>query len=176
MIDFVISVVSGGAAGAHFEAAQLMLAENTHMLTEHSKFSNCNVLAAYAACGNQPGCGDHRRGGRNGGGSCDGGADMINGEWDKRGIANGDHDFAVHKLNNIDKCWYPDPEYQKMNHLEKRRLYLNKKKQKKSSDWSGHKAPTSVNAVSITNSQLSKMYTPISSLETYVKNQDNCLK
>ena len=75
---------------------------------------------------------------------------MINGEWDKRFISNGDHDFAVHKLNNIDKCWYPDTEYQKINPLEKHRLYSNQKKQNKSSDWSKRKYPTSVNAVSIT--------------------------
>ena len=29
---------------------------------------------------------------------------------------------VVHKLNNIDKCWYPKPKYQKMNHLMKCRL------------------------------------------------------
>ena len=54
---------------------------------------------------------------------------------------------------------------------------MNQKKQKKSSDWSDRKAPTSVNAVSITmSSQMSKMSTSIASLATHVKNQDNCLK
>ena len=102
-----------------------MLAEHIRILTEHSKFSNRNVLATYAARGNQSGRGDHGRGGRNGGGGHGGSVGMLNGEWDKRGIANGDHDFAFHKLNNIDKLWYPNPEYQKINPLEKRRLYLN---------------------------------------------------
>ena len=102
---------------------------------------------------------------------------MINGEWDKRGIANGEHDFAVHNLNNIDKCCYPIPKYQKMNSMHKRRLYLNQEKQNKSSDWSERKAPTSVNAVSTTMiSQMSKIFTSIASLATHVKNQDNCLK
>ena len=45
-----------------------------------------------------------------------------------------------------------------MNPLEKRRLYLNQKKKNQSSDWSERKAPTSVNAVSITNSQLSAKF------------------
>ena len=102
-----------------------MLAEHIRMLTEISKFSNHNILAAYAACGDRSGCDDCGRGGHNGGGSHRGGAWMLNGEWDNRGIASGDHDFAAHKLNNVDKCWYPDPDYQKMNPLEKRRLHLN---------------------------------------------------
>ena len=44
-LDSVISVVSGGAVPADFEAAQLMLAENTCMLTEHSKLSSRNFSA-----------------------------------------------------------------------------------------------------------------------------------
>ena len=89
----------------YFEAVQLTLAEHICMLTEHSKFSNYNVLATYAARGNRPGYVDRRRGGRNDGGGRGGGASMLNGKWDKRGISNGDNDFAVHKLKNIDKCW-----------------------------------------------------------------------
>ena len=61
---------------------------------------------------------------------------MINGEWYNKVIANFDHEFAVHKLNNIDKCWYPDLEYQKINPPAKSRLYLNQQEQNKSSDWS----------------------------------------
>ena len=101
---------------------------------------------------------------------------MLNGEWDNRGIASGDHDFAAHKLNNVDKCWYPDPDYQKMNPLEKRRLHLNQQKKKKYSDWYKHNSPISINAVSITNTQVSEMSTSISGLETHFKNQDNRLK
>ena len=44
-------------------------------------------------------------------------------------LPNGDHNFAFYKLSNIDKCWYPDTEYQKMNYLEKRRLYFNQQKE-----------------------------------------------
>ena len=99
---------------------------------------------------------------------------MINFEWNNRGTANGDHDFAVHKLNNIYKCWHPDTEYQKMNPLEKRRLYLIQKNKNKSSDWYKRKALTSVNALSITmSSQMYKMSTSIASLDNHVKNQDN---
>ena len=101
---------------------------------------------------------------------------MLNGEWDRRGIVSGDYDFAAHKLNNIDKCWYPNPEYHKMNPLEKRRLYLNQKKKKESSDWSKRKSPTSINAVSFTNTQMPEIYTFIDILATHVKNQDNRLK
>ena len=75
------------------------------------------------------------------------GVGVLNGEWDNRVIANGDHDFVVHKLNYIDKYWNPDPGYQKMNPLEKRRIYLNQQKQKKSFDWSDCKASTSINTV-----------------------------
>ena len=82
-------------------------------------------MATYASYGNRPGRGDCRKGSCGDGGGRSGGAGMLNGEWDKRGIANGDHDFAFHKLNNIDKLWYPNPEYQKINPLDKRRLYLN---------------------------------------------------
>ena len=134
VIDSVISVVSDGAARAYFEAAQLMLSEQIRMLTESIKFSNRNVLETYAAHGNKPGSGDRGRGGRNGGAGRSDGANMLNGEYDNIGIANINHDFAVHNLNNIDKCWYPDPEYQKLNPLKKLRLYLNQQKQKKSSD------------------------------------------
>ena len=102
---------------------------------------------------------------------------MINCEWDNIGTANDDHDFAVHKLNNIEKCWYPHTEYQKMNPLEKCRLYFIHKKKKKSSDWYKRKALTSVNALSITMiSQMYEMSTSISSLDNHVKNQDNRLK
>ena len=102
---------------------------------------------------------------------------MLNGEWYKRGISNGDHEFAFNKTHNNGKCWYPNLEYQKMNPLEKLRLYLNQQKQKKSSDWYKRKAPTSVIAVYITMSyQMSKMSTSIASLATHVKNQDNRLK
>ena len=92
------------------------------MLTERSKFSSRNVSATYAARGNRPVHGDCGKGGRGGGGGRGGSDSMLNGEWYKRGIAKGDHEFAVHKLNIIDKLWYPNPEYQKMNLLEKRRL------------------------------------------------------
>ena len=102
-----------------------MLAEHIHMVTESSKFSSPNVLATYAAHGNRPGRGDRGKGGCGGGGDRGGGARMLNSEWDKRGIANGDRVFAVHRLKNIDKCWYPDPDYQNMDPLEKRRFYLN---------------------------------------------------
>ena len=102
---------------------------------------------------------------------------MINCEWDNIGTANDDHDFAVHKLNNVEKCWYPDTEYQKMNPLEKRRLYFIQKKKKKTSDWYKCKALTSVNALSITTiPQMYEMSTSISSLDNHVKNQDNRLK
>ena len=102
---------------------------------------------------------------------------MINCEWDNIGTANDDHDFAVHKLNNIEKCWYPHTKYQKMNPLEKCRLYFIHKKKKKSSDWYKRKALTSVNALSITMiSQMYEMSTSISSLDNHVKNQDNRLK
>ena len=131
MLDSVISVVSGRSARVDFEAVQLTLDEHICMLKEQSKFSNRNVLATYAARGNRPGHVDSRRGGRNEGRGRGGGASMLNGEWYKRGIAIGDNNFAVQKLNNIDKCWYPNPEYQKLNPLEKYRLYLNQKKQKK---------------------------------------------
>ena len=170
MLDSVIYVVSGGTAHADFEAAQLMLDNHIRMLTEHSKFSNRKVLETYTARVNRPGCGDCRRDVRSGG------SGILNGECDKRGISNGDHYFAVHRLKNIYKCWYTNPEYQKMNPLEKRRLSLNNQNQKKSSDWSERKAPISVNAVSITNSQLSEMSTSIAILATYFKNQDNRLK
>ena len=173
MLDSVIYVVSGGAALASFEAAQLMLAEQIRMLTEGSKFSNRNVLATYAARSKRSGHGDCGSGGYI---VSDGGSGMLNGEWDKKGIASGDHEFAAHKLNNIDKCWYPDPEYQKTNPPEKCRLYLNQQNQKKSSDWSERTYPTSVADVSITNSQMNEISAPISSLETHVKNQDNRLK
>ena len=64
-----------------------------------------------------------------------------------------------------------------MNPLEKRRIYLNQKNQKKSSNWSKRKSPTSFNAVYITMSyQLSEISTSIASLATHVKNQENCLK
>ena len=102
-----------------------MLAEYICMLTERSKLSNRNVSATYAARGNQPRCGDRGRGGRDVCGGHGVGANMLNSEWDKRGIANGDRVFAVHRLKNIDKCWYPDPDYQNMDPLEKRRFYLN---------------------------------------------------
>ena len=111
MLDSVISVVSRRAAHVDFEAVQLTLAEHIRMLIEHSKFSNRNVLATYAARGNRSGNVDCRRGGRNDGGGRDGGASMLNGEWDNSGISNGDDNFAVYKLNNIEKCWYPVPEY-----------------------------------------------------------------
>ena len=101
-----------------------MLVEHIQMLTERSKFSIVIVLATYAACGNQPGRGDCRKGGRGDSGGRSGGAGMRNGERDKRVISNGYHDFAVHKLNSIDNFWYPDPEYQNMNPQEKRKLYL----------------------------------------------------
>ena len=138
-----------------------MLAEHIRMLMERSKFSKRNFLETYAARGNQPGCGDHGRGVRSG---CGGGgrvvsAGMLNGELDNRGVDNGDNDFAFHSFNNIDKCCYPDPEYQKMNPLEKRRLYFIHKKKKKSSDWYKRKALTSVNALSIT--MISQMYVHI---------------
>ena len=110
MLDSVIYVVSGGAALASFEAAQLMLAEQIRMLTEGSKFSNRNVLATYAARSKRSGHGDCGSGGYI---VSDGGSGMLNGEWDKIGIDNSDNDFLVQKLNNIDKCWYPNPEYQK---------------------------------------------------------------
>ena len=154
-----------------------MLAEHIRMLPERSKFSSRTVLETYAACGNQSRRGDCGKCGRGGGGRRGRGSGIINGEWDNRGIANGDHDFAVHKLNRIDKWWYPNPEYQSMNPLEKRRLYLNQQKQNKLSNWSERRAPTSINAVSITMSfQMSEMSTYIASLATHVKNQDNCLK
>ena len=128
-------------------------------------------MATYAARGPLSGRGDLGRGG------CGGSGGMLNSEFDKRGITNGDHDFAVHKPNNIDKCWYPNPDYQYMNPLEKRRIYLNQKNQKKSSNWSKRKSPTSFNAVYITMSyQLSEISTSIASLATHVKNQENCLK
>ena len=127
-----------------------MLAEHIHMLTERSKFSSRNILATYAVLGKQPRRSDCGKGGSGGGGVRGGGDGMIDGEWDNRGIYNGNHDFVVHNLNNIDKCWYPNPEYQKMNSLEKHRFYLNHKKQKKSSDWSERKAPNFANSVSIT--------------------------
>ena len=104
-LDSRIYIFSGGAARSDFEAAQLILAEHICMLTECSKVINRNVLATYAARGNRPGRGDRGRGGRNGGDGRGGGAGTLNVKWDKRGISNGDHDFAVHKLNNIDKCW-----------------------------------------------------------------------
>ena len=110
-----------------FEAAQPMFSEHNHLLTKHSKSSSHNVSAICVARGNRPGRGYRERGGRSGGGFRGGGAGMLSGEWYKRGIANSDNDFAVNKLNKIDKCWYPDPEYQKMIPLEKRRLYLNQK-------------------------------------------------
>ena len=147
MLNSLISVVSSGDACADSEAVQLMLAEHILMLTECSKFSSRNVLSTYEARGSRYGHGDRGRGGYGGGGRRGGSSAILNGEWDKRGIANGDHDFAVHKLNNIEKCWYPNPEYQKMNPLEKRRLYLNQKKQEKSSDWSKRKTPPFVTAV-----------------------------
>ena len=176
IIDSVISIISDGSACTYFEASQLMLAEHIHMLKEHSKFRNCNVLATYAACGKQPGVSDRGRGGRNVGGGHGSGAGMMNGEWDKRGIANGDHEFAVQKLNSIDNCWYPESKYQKMNPLEKRRFYLNQKRYNKFPDWSESKAPTSVNDVSITNYKFSEFSTSISILATHVKKQDDCLK
>ena len=114
-IDSVISFVLGGSALADFESTQLMIAEHIPMLTERSKFSNRNVLATYAARDPRSGRGDCGRGDRGGSGGRSGGAGIITGEWDKRGIDNGNHDFVVHKLNNIGKCWYHDPEYQKMN-------------------------------------------------------------
>ena len=150
-----------------------MLAEHIHMLTERSKFSSRNILATYAVLGKQPRRSDCGKGGSGGGGVRGGGDGMIDGEWDNRGIYNGNHDFVVHNLNNIDKCWYPNPEYQKMNSLEKQRFYLNHKKQKKSSDWSERKAPTSVNAVYIAmSSQMSKTSISITSLATHDKNKD----
>ena len=88
-IDSVIFIVSGGAARADFEGAQLMLAEHICMSTERSKSSSRR--------------GDSGKCGRGGGGGRSGGAGILNGEWDKRGIANGDHYFAFHKLNNIKK-------------------------------------------------------------------------
>ena len=176
-LDYMISIVSGGSARVDFEASHLMLDEHIRMLTGRSKFSGHNVSTVYAARGNQPGRGDRGKGGCGGGGGRGGSAGMLNGEWDKRGISNGDHDFELHNMNNIDKCWYPDTEYQNMNPLEKLRLYLNQQNQKKSSDWYERKAPTSVNAVSITMSyQISEMTTSITSLANHVKNQDNRLK
>ena len=47
--NFVIYVVSGGAARADLEAAQLKISEHIYMLAEHSKFRSHNVLAEYAA-------------------------------------------------------------------------------------------------------------------------------
>ena len=61
ILDFVISVVSGGAAHADFESAQLMLTEHIYMLTEHTKFSKRNVSTTYAAHGNWPRRGDYIR-------------------------------------------------------------------------------------------------------------------
>ena len=159
MLNSLISVVSSGDARADSEAVQLMLAEHILMLTECSKFSSRNVLSTYEARGSRYGHGDCGRGGYGGGGRRGGSSVILNGEWDKRGIANGDHDFAVHKLNNIEKCWYPHTEYQKMNPLEKRRLYFIQKNKNKSSDWYKRKALTSVNALSIT--MISQMYVHI---------------
>ena len=80
-------------------------------------------------------------------------------------------------MNNTDNFWFPNPKYQKMKYLGKRRLCLNQQNQKKSSDCSESKDPTYVNAVSIKMiSQMSKMSTSITSLATHVKNQDNRLK
>ena len=76
----MISIVSGGAARADFEASQLMLTEHIYMLTERSKFSSRIFLATYAARGNQPGRGDHWEVGHGGYGGCGGGVDMLNGE------------------------------------------------------------------------------------------------
>ena len=147
------------------------------MLTERSKFSSRNISATYTARVPRSRRGDIVRGGCGGGCGRGDGVGMLNGEQDKRGISNGNHYFAVYKLNNIDKCWYPDPEYQNMNPLDKRRLYLNQQNQNKSSDWSERKAPTSFNDMSITMSfQIYEISTSIASLATHVKNQDYPLK
>ena len=90
-LDSVISIVSGVAAHADFEAFQLMIAKHIRMVTERSKFSISNDSAIYAACGNQPGCGDCGKCGDGGSGGRRGGSGMLNGEWDKRGISNGGH-------------------------------------------------------------------------------------
>ena len=73
-----------------------MLSEHIRLLMERSKFISRNVSATYLARGPQSGRGGHGTGGC--GGGHNGGAAMLNYGWDKRLIANGEHEFSVHEL------------------------------------------------------------------------------
>ena len=86
------------------------------------------------------------------------------GSWDTAAILNGGHDFLAKKQVRVTKKWYPFNKYEKLEPLERHKLFIQQKAD-------GVKKPPvqSLNAVSVdTNSEISALTSVMSSLQLSV--------
>ena len=93
-------------------------------------------------------------------------AKLPDGSWDTVAITHGDHNFLASKQTHVQNKWYPVEQYNNLEPLERRKLFLDLKA-------SGVTKPPvrSVNAVSIggnTVSEISTLTTYVSTLQTLV--------
>ena len=59
-------------------------------------------------------------------------AKLQDGTQDTNSISNGDHDFLAKKQNHTTKNWYPSDEYRQLEHMGRRKLFINQETQKQS--------------------------------------------
>ena len=139
-LDVPLNIINASATmRSNFEEAQMHVAEHIRLRKGRELGSrNASALTTQGGRGRGGGRGDF--GGR-GSGRGDGGRGAGRGDGGRGGPRKPLTDEAVMKCTWITECYYPEPEYNRFNPFERRKVYINQQDQKKQAGGRNGGAP-----------------------------------